>query len=249
MYPFLFHQTFVVLTMKKKIVVLTGAGISAESGFSTFRDAGGLWERYPVEAVATPEGWRADPNLVTDFYNGLRKQLVAAQPNAGHTLLAELERYYEVAVVTQNVDDLHERAGSTHVVHLHGELLKVCSSRDPDNPFHICTLDAQHLEVAHGERAGDGSLLRPWIVWFGEAVPNLEVAAQLTTEADVFVIVGTSLAVYPAAGLVHYVRPEVPIYLIDPQEVHVPVERHVEVIREPASRGMAVLMERLHTER
>lgn len=233
----------------KKIVVLTGAGMSAESGFSTFRDAGGLWERYPVEAVATPEGWQADAALVTDFYNGLRRQLVEASPNQGHYLLAELEKTYDVTIVTQNVDDLHERAGSKKVVHLHGELMKVCSSREPNNPRYIRTLDTHHLEVAHGEKADDGSLLRPWIVWFGESVPQLEMAADLTADADVFVIIGTSLNVYPAAGLVHYVRSNAPIYLIDPQEVKVPVGRHVEVIRATATQGVQMLIERLcHNE-
>lgn len=229
----------------KKLVVLTGAGISAESGFSTFRDAGGLWEQYPVEKVATPEGWQADPNLVTDFYNGLRQQLVNAKPNRGHELLAEMEREYDVTIVTQNVDDLHERAGSTHVIHLHGELMKVCSSADPDNPRHVRTLPAGHLNVAHGERAADGSLLRPWIVWFGEGVPNLVPAAEEAQKADVFVIIGSSLNVYPAAGLVRYVRPGTPVYLIDPKEVRVPSQQHVEVIQQVASKGVATLWERL----
>lgn len=225
----------------KKLVVLTGAGMSAESGFETFRDAGGLWERYPVEKVATPEGWAADPDLLTDFYNGLRRQLVKAEPNDGHRLLAAMEADYDVCIVTQNVDDLHERAGSSNVIHLHGELMKVCSSRDPDHPKFIKTLPPDHLDVAHGERAGDGSLLRPWIVWFGEAVPNLEAAAREVEQADIFVIVGTSLNVYPAAGLVRYARPGVPVYLIDPKEVHVPGGRTVNVIKEVASKGVATL--------
>lgn len=215
--------------------------MSAESGFETFRDAGGLWERYPVEKVATPEGWAADPDLVTDFYNGLRRQLVKAEPNDGHRLLAAMEADYDVCIVTQNVDDLHERAGSSHVIHLHGELMKVCSSRDPDHPKFIKTLPPDHLDVSHGERAGDGSLLRPWIVWFGEAVPNLEAAAREVEQADIFVIVGTSLNVYPAAGLVRYARPGVPVYLIDPKEVHVPGGRPVNVIKEVASKGVATL--------
>lgn len=215
--------------------------MSAESGFETFRDAGGLWERYPVEKVATPEGWAADPDLVTDFYNGLRRQLVKAEPNDGHRLLAAMEADYDVCIVTQNVDDLHERAGSSNVIHLHGELMKVCSSRDPDHPKFIKTLPPDHLDVAHGERAGDGSLLRPWIVWFGEAVPNLEAAAREVEQADIFVIVGTSLNVYPAAGLVRYARPGVPVYLIDPKDVHVPGGRTVNVIKEVASKGVATL--------
>lgn len=217
--------------------------MSAESGFSTFRDAGGLWEQYPVEKVATPEGWQEDPNLVTDFYNGLRQQLVAARPNRGHEILAEMEQDYDVRIITQNVDDLHERAGSSHVIHLHGELMKVCSSRDPDNPHFIRTLPYDHLEVAHGERAGDGSLLRPWIVWFGEAVPRLTDAIAEVEQADIFVIIGSSLNVYPAAGLVHYVPAGAPIYLIDPKEVQVPAHRAVEVIQEVASVGCQRLRE------
>ena len=217
--------------------------MSAESGFSTFRDAGGLWEQYPVEKVATPEGWQEDPNLVTDFYNGLRQQLVAARPNRGHEILAEMEQDYDVRIITQNVDDLHERAGSSHVIHLHGELMKVCSSRDPDNPHFIRTLPLSHLEVTHGERAGDGSLLRPWIVWFGEAVPRLTDAIAEVEQADIFVIIGSSLNVYPAAGHVHYVPAGAPIYLIDPKEVQVPAHRAVEVIQEVASVGCQRLRE------
>ena len=227
----------------KRLVILTGAGMSAESGFSTLRDAGGLWEQYPVEKVATPEGWQEDPNLVTDFYNGLRQQLVAARPNRGHEILAEMEQDYDVRIIPQNVDDLHERAGSSHVIHLHGELMKVCSSRDPDNPHFICTLPQTHLQVAHGERAGDGSLLRPWIVWFGEAVPRLTDAIAEVEQADIFVIIGSSLNVYPAAGLVHYVPNGAPIYLIDPKEVQVPAHRAVEVIQEVASVGCQRLRE------
>ena len=227
----------------KRLVILTGAGMSAESGFSTFRDAGGLWEQYPVEKVATPEGWQEDPNLVTDFYNGLRQQLVAARPNRGHEILAEMEQDYDVRIITQNVDDLHERAGSSHVIHLHGELMKVCSSRDPDNPHFIRTLPQDHLQVAHGERAGDGSLLRPWIVWFGEAVPRLTDAIAEVEQADIFVIIGSSLNVYPAAGLVHYVPNGAPIYLIDPKEVQVPAHRAVEVIQAVASDGCQRLRE------
>lgn len=232
----------------KKLCILTGAGMSAESGFSTFRDAGGLWEQYPVEQVATPEGWQANPTLVTNFYNGLRRQLVAARPNRGHEMLAEMERDFEVTIVTQNVDDLHERAGSRRVVHLHGELMKVCSSANPDDVCQIRTLSASELEVRPGTPAPDGSLLRPWIVWFGEAVPNLESAAEEVARADAFVIIGSSLAVYPAAGLVNYVRPEASIYLIDPADVRVPSRRTIQVIKEPASKGVAVLWELLKRE-
>ena len=219
--------------------------MSAESGFSTFRDAGGLWERYPVEKVATPEGWAEDPGLVTDFYNGLRRQLLTAKPNRGHEIVAELEELFDVTVVTQNVDDLHERAGSSHVIHLHGELMKVCSSADPDDPRYWQTLTADNVEVPHGARAADGSLLRPWIVWFGEAVPNLELGADAAEAADIFVIVGSSLNVYPAAGLVRYVRPGRPVYLIDPKPVRVASRQPIEVIQDVATRGMEELARRL----
>ena len=227
----------------KKIVVLTGAGMSVESGLKTFRDADGLWENYPVAQVATHEGWLENPTLVTNFYNMLRKKCLDAKPNEGHKLVAELEKKYDVTVVTQNVDNLHEAAGSSKVIHLHGELMKVCSSRDPDNPHFIRTLPHDHLQVAHGERAGDGSLLRPWIVWFGEAVPRLTDAIAEVEQADIFVIIGSSLNVYPAAGLVHYVPAGAPIYLIDPKEVQVPAHRAVEVIQEVASVGCQRLRE------
>ena len=227
--------------MKRKLVALTGAGISAESGFATFRDAGGLWDQYPVEQVATPEGWAANPTLVTNFYNHLREQLEGAKPNAGHLILAELERDFDVTVVTQNVDDLHERAGSTHIIHLHGDLRKVCSSAAPNDARYIRTLSPEEYRVEPGTRAGDGSLLRPWIVWFGEAVPNLEPAAEEAMQADVFVIIGTSLNVYPAASLIRYVRPDAKVFLIDPKPVRVPSDRDICVIQDVASRGMEEL--------
>lgn len=226
------------MNRKPKLVLLTGAGMSAESGFSTFRDKGGLWEKHPVEEVATPEGWARNPDLVTDFYNSLRRGLVEAEPNKGHYDVAALEARYDVTVITQNVDNLHERAGSSHVIHLHGELMKVCSSRDPQNPRFIRTLGADEAEVAHGARCEDGSLLRPWIVWFGEPVPRLEEAAREVARADLFVIIGSSLAVYPAAGLVRHVPAAAPIYLIDPHPVEVPTRRHIEVIDDVASRGV-----------
>lgn len=225
----------------KKIVVLTGAGMSAESGFATFRDAGGLWEQYPVEQVATPEGWAANPDLVTDFYNERRRQLLTARPNRGHELLAALERDFSVTVVTQNVDNLHERAGSTHVIHLHGELMKVTSSREPDNPRYIRTLRDDEVTVPHGAKAPDGSLLRPYIVWFGEPVPNMQVAAEEAAQADIFVVVGTSFNVYPAAGLVNFVPQETPIYIIDPKEVKVCPTPQMHFLRTVASKGMEEL--------
>ena len=202
---------------RQKIVFLTGAGMSVESGFKTFRGNDGLWENYSVERVATHEAWVTDPDFVTEFYNMLRKKLYAAQPNKGHKLIKELERDYDVTVVTQNVDNLHEKAGSTHVIHLHGELAKVCSSADPDAPRYIRELPEDDCQVAPGTRAGDGSLLRPYIVFFGEAVPKIGEAAEAVAQADMLVIIGTSLNVYPAAGLIHYVRPSVPVYLIDPE--------------------------------
>ena len=226
----------------KKIVVLTGAGMSAESGISTFRDSGGLWDKYPVEDVATPEGYRRNPQLVTDFYNARRMQLLTVEPNEGHRLVAELEKRYEVTVVTQNVDNLHERAGSTHVIHLHGELTKVTSSRHPNNPKYIRELRPEEYEVRLGDCAADGSQLRPYIVWFGEEVPNIEVAAHHVMEADVLIIIGTSLNVYPAAGLVRYAKRGAEIYLIDPAEVNVPYGLPVHVIRKGASEGMRELM-------
>ena len=229
--------------MKKKIVVLTGAGMSVESGLRTFRDSDGLWEEYPLQQVATHEGWEANPELVTNFYNMLRKKCWNVKPNEGHRLVAELEKNYNVTVVTQNVDNLHEQAGSTKVIHLHGELMKVCSSRDVDDPRYIRELTPDDCEVKPGTKAGDGSLLRPYIVFFGEAVPNISLAAEEAQEADIFIIIGTSLNVYPAAGLIHYVRPDVPIYLIDPNPVN--AGGRVEQIQKGASEGMRELIEKL----
>lgn len=191
----------------KNLVILSGAGMSAESGISTFRDAGGLWDKYPVEQVATPEGYARNPELVINFYNERRKQLLDVVPNAGHLGVADLERDFNVTVVTQNVDNLHERAGSTHVIHLHGELTKVCSSRDPYNPHFVKELAPEEYEVKLGDKAGDGTQLRPFIVWFGESVPEIETAIRYVEQADIFVIIGTSLNVYPAAGLLNYVPP------------------------------------------
>ena len=214
--------------------------MSVESGLKTFRDADGLWENYTVAKVATHEGWEDDPELVTNFYNMLRKKCWDAKPNEGHRLVAELEKHFDVTVVTQNVDNLHEQAGSSHVIHLHGELMKVCSSRDVDDPRYIRQLTADDCEIAPGTKAGDGSLLRPYIVFFGEAVPNISIAAEEAQEADIFIIIGTSLNVYPAAGLFHYVRPGVPIYLIDPNPIS--VGGSVKQIQKGASEGMRELM-------
>lgn len=225
----------------KKIVVLTGAGMSAESGISTFRDSGGLWEKYPVEQVATPEGYAANPKLVIDFYNDRRKQLLEVEPNLGHKILAELEKDFDITVVTQNVDNLHERAGSTNVIHLHGELTKVTSSREPNNPKYIKELAPENFEVKIGDLADDGSQLRPFIVWFGESVPMIETAIDYVEKADIFVIIGTSMNVYPAAGLLNYVNPSAPVYLIDPNPVNITSGRKIHVISKGASAGMEEL--------
>ena len=229
----------------KNLVVLSGAGMSAESGISTFRDAGGLWDKYPVEQVATPEGYARDPELVINFYNERRKQLLDVKPNRGHELLAGLEKYFNVTVITQNVDNLHERAGSTHIVHLHGELTKVCSSRDPNNPHYIKELQPEEYEVRMGDRAGDGSPFRPFIVWFGASVPEIETAIDFVEKADIFVIIGTSMNVYPAAGLLNYVPRGAEVYLIDPKPVDTHTSRPIHVIRKGASEGVAELQKLL----
>lgn len=233
----------------KKIAILTGAGVSAESGISTFRDFDGLWEKYRIEDVATPEGFLRNPKLVTEFYNQRRKELLGTKPNAAHELIAKLEQGYDVTVITQNIDNLHERAGSTKVIHLHGELTKVCSSRNPDNPHFIKELKPENYDVDYREKAGDGSPIRPYVVWFGEAVPNIEVAADIVSDADIFVIIGTSLQVYPAAGLIDYVRHNVPIYVIDPKDVSNGTRGHnVILIQDVATRGMKQLYNLLMKE-
>lgn len=218
----------------KKIVVLTGAGMSAESGISTFRDSGGLWEKYNIDDVATPNAWQRNPALVLDFYNQRRKQLLESKPNAGHFALAELERDFDVQIITQNVDNLHERAGSTNVVHLHGELMKVRSTGPGEEVFE---LTLENHETHLGDKCPKGYQLRPHIVWFGEAVPEIENAEHLTTQADILVIIGTSMQVYPAAGLIHNVKPGTPIYLIDPHSIEY-LPAHVTVIQKGASEGM-----------
>ena len=217
--------------------------MSVESGLKTFRDADGLWEEYPVQQVATHEGWLANPTLVTNFYNMLRKKCWGVKPNEGHRLVAKLEEHYDVTVVTQNVDNLHEQAGSTKVIHLHGELMKVCSSRDVDDPRYQVTLTPENCEVEPGTLAGDGSLLRPFIVFFGESVPMIGPAADEASDADIFIIIGTSLNVYPAAGLVQYTRPDIPIYLIDPNPIS--AGSRVKQIQKGASEGMRELYDLL----
>ena len=227
--------------MKKNLVILSGAGMSAESGISTFRDAGGLWDKYPVMQVASAEGYVRDPELVINFYNERRKQLLDVEPNAGHIGLAELEKDFNVTVVTQNVDNLHERAGSTRIIHLHGELTKVCSSCDPYNPRYVKELKPEEYEVKMGDKAGDGSQLRPFIVWFGEAVPEIETAVDYVEKADIFVIIGTSMNVYPAAGLLNYVPRTAEVYLIDPKPVDTHSIRQIHIIQKGASEGVKEL--------
>ena len=229
----------------KKLVILSGAGISAESGISTFRDAGGLWDKYPVMQVASIEGYEANPELVINFYNERRKQLLDVKPNQGHILCAELEKYFDVTVVTQNVDNLHERAGSHHIIHLHGELTKVCSSYNPNDSRYIRELKPEEFEVKMGDKAGDGSQLRPFIVWFGEAVPEIETAIKFVEKADIFVIIGTSMNVYPAASLLYYVPSNADVYLIDPKDVNINTRRPITHIKKGASEGMKELLQLL----
>ena len=226
--------------MKTKIVVLTGAGVSAESGVSTFRDSNGLWEQHKVEDVASIEGWYRDPALVLDFYNARRAQLATVKPNGAHRAIAELEKEYDVIVVTQNVDNLHERAGSTRIIHLHGELTKVrpencCNERDGFSEETV--FDIGHDSIALGDTAPNGAQLRPHIVWFGEAVPKIEQAIEAVEAADILLIVGTSLQVYPAAGLYAYAKAGIPIYIIDPKDVPVRDGR-IHHIKDVETKGM-----------
>ena len=226
--------------MKKKLVVLTGAGISAESGIKTFRDADGLWEGHDVMEVASPEGWRKNQELVLDFYNQRRRQLHEVKPNLGHITLAELENDYDVTIITQNVDNLHEKAGSTTVLHLHGELFKVRSTTDEND-----ILDWEN-ELITGDCDKNGNQLRPHIVWFGEEVPALEEALTIVQKADIIAVVGTSLQVYPAAGLIHYGKPGVPIYYIDPKPATIyELANPLEVIAMSATKGVPYLREKL----
>ncbi|UZO80759.1 NAD-dependent deacylase [Aquimarina sp. ERC-38] len=221
----------------KNIVVLTGAGISAESGIKTFRDADGLWEGYDVMEVASPQGWQKNPKLVLQFYNDRRRQLSEVHPNAAHKALVQLEEQYHVTIITQNVDDLHERAGSSHVVHLHGELLKARSQKNPDEVI-PCTND-----INYGDTCKYGQQLRPHIVWFGEEVPMLETAISLTEKADILIIIGTSMQVYPAANLVHYVTPGIPKYFVDPAPAI--TDKSIQVIAKKASLGVPELVTKL----
>lgn len=228
------------MTLLKKIVVFTGAGISAESGISTFRDSGGLWEKYDIRDVATPEAWKRNPNLVLDFYNQRRKQVIEAQPNAAHKALTHLEKKFDVRIITQNVDDLHERAGSSNVLHLHGEIRKARSSKNPELIYPL-----ESWEIKAGDKCELGSQLRPHIVWFGELVPELDRAQEISAQADVFIIIGTSLNVYPAAGLVHSTPHNCPIFLVDPNDVNETGIRNLVAIRETAGKGVPILVEQL----
>jgi NAD-dependent deacetylase len=224
----------------KKIVVLTGAGVSAESGLKTFRDHDGLWHNYRVEDVATPEAWERDMDLVNEFYNERRKNLAEVKPNAAHIALARLEDKYDVQIITQNVDDLHERGGSSKVLHLHGELKKVRSSVDPSLVYEL-----KGWELKRGDLCEKGSQLRPHIVWFGEPVPLIVEAAKLVEQADILIIIGTSMQVYPAAGLIHYAFAGAPKYYIDPKATVVPFIPLLEVIRKKAGEGVPELVDRL----
>ena len=236
--------------MKRKLVVLTGAGVSAESGISTFRDSDGLWENYKVEDVASIEGWYRNPALVLDFYNARRSQLFTVRPNAAHEAIASLEKEFEVTVVTQNVDNLHERAGSTRIIHLHGELTKVrpencCNDRDGYSEETVFDIGRDEIHI--GDMAPNGAQLRPHIVWFGEAVPKIESAIDAVEAADVLLIVGTSLQVYPAAGLYRYARMTTPIYIIDPKDVPVRDGR-ITHIKDVATKGMETFKNLINSE-
>ncbi|MBL7896084.1 MAG: NAD-dependent deacylase [Bacteroidia bacterium] len=227
--------------LKKKLVIFSGAGVSAESGLKTFRDSGGLWEEFRIEDVATPEAWAANPALVTEFYNLRRKQVMEAQPNDAHKLLADLESRYDITIITQNIDDLHERAGSKKVLHLHGEIMKVRSSMYPELIYPI-----DKWEIKIGEMCERGSQLRPHIVWFGEMVPEMDNAISIAAEADLFVVIGTSLNVYPAAGILNYVKPSAQKWLIDPGDFNLDYVINLKHIKKVASEGMKVLASELN---
>jgi len=229
-------------TKNSRLVVLTGAGMSKESGIPTFRETGGLWEQYDITEVASPRAWQRNPELVLDFYNRRRRQLKEVEPNAGHRALVDLESAYEVTIITQNVDDLHERAGSEKVVHLHGELNKSRSTSFPDLIYD------QQEDILLGDTCEQGSQLRPHIVWFGEMVPMMEVAAEITSGADLLIVIGSSMQVYPAAGLVAFAPRDIPIYYIDPQPSingELDLRDELEVIPEPATLGVPQLVHRL----
>ena len=226
--------------MKPTVVVFTGAGISAESGIKTFRDSDGLWEEFDINEVATPQAWEKNKALVLDFYNKRRKQILEAQPNKAHDALVELEEKYDVQIITQNIDDLHERAGSKNVLHLHGEITKSRSTVDPSLVYKI-----KNAEIRLGDNCEKGSQLRPHIVWFGEAVPMMDNAIIRVEKAAIFMVVGTSMAVYPAAGLIDYSPPQIPKYLIDPSDVKINGIANLTIIKEKASVGLPMLVKDL----
>ena len=228
------------MMQKQRLVILTGAGVSAESGISTFRDSGGLWDKYPVMEVASADGFKRNPALVHEFYNTRRRELLSVEPNAAHLALAELEQWYDVDVITQNVDNLHERAGSTRVLHLHGELMKVRSMTHPER---IYELTADNLETGLETRDSYGDAVRPHLVFFQEAVPNIEPAIDIVSQADIVVVIGTSMAVYPAAGLINYTRRDATIYYIDPKPASVP--SNITVMATTATQGMKQLLQKL----
>ncbi|ALR32145.1 NAD-dependent deacylase [Chryseobacterium sp. IHB B 17019] len=223
----------------KKLTILTGAGISAESGIQTFRDGNGLWENHNVTDVASPEGWRKDSALVLEFYNQRRRQLHEVQPNDAHRLLAELEKYFDVQIITQNIDDLHERAGSTNILHLHGELFKSCSSNNKKLIYE------QKGDINIGDKAEDGAQLRPFIVWFGEDVPLYETAREIVKDSDILLVIGTSLQVYPAAGLVHEIKDDCLLIVINPNETGFGYGERAVVMKETATKGMQLLFDKL----
>ncbi|NOX46018.1 MAG: NAD-dependent deacylase [Chlorobi bacterium] len=225
---------------RKRIVILTGAGMSAESGISTFRDNDGLWKKHRFEDLATPHAWAMNPELVMEFYNARRKQLFEVKPNAGHFVLVKLEEKYDVQIITQNVDDLHERSGSSNVLHLHGELKKVRSTVDESLVYEL-----DRWELKMGDKCEKGSQLRPHIVWFGEAVPMIVPAAEIAATADIFIVIGTSMVVYPAAGLIGYAPHDIPKYYIDPKASHVGGISNLKVIQKKAGEGVPELVEEL----
>jgi NAD-dependent deacetylase len=226
---------------KKKIVVFSGAGMSAESGIKTFRDTGGLWEEYKIEDVATFEAWLKNQDLVLDFYNQRRKQVMEAQPNEAHYLVAELQKHFDVQVITQNIDDLHERAGSKKVLHLHGEIMKGRSTAKQELVY-----DLKHWEIKAGDKCEVGSQIRPHIVWFGEAVPEIDKATELAEQADIFITIGTSLNVYPAANLIHVVASQIPKFLVDPGDFNLDYIKNLTIIKATAVEGMNVLSKKLN---
>lgn len=232
---------FTQIMKKKKIVVFSGAGMSAESGIKTFRDTGGLWEEYRIEDVATFDAWLKNQDLVLDFYNQRRKQVMEAQPNEAHYLVAELQKHFDVQVITQNIDDLHERAGSKNVLHLHGEIMKGRSTVK-----HELVYDLKHWEIKAGDVCEVGSQIRPHIVWFGEAVPEMDKATELAEKADIFITIGTSLNVYPAANLIHVIEGHIPKFLLDPGDFNLDYIKNLTIIKSTAVEGMKVLSEKLN---